>query len=227
MKHFLNVKRKISLIFSCLFSFLFCASLSSCSKRLDLMDYVSELRKNIFVAETEDFSLRIYSVVKESPYLADGIVQERSPRVEAHLITPEGRETCSISFFYNGKTYGGEMSFDNVKTEYYFSRTLDISNANELPCTIEYGNTKIEITAVSVKTSETFSPETILKKLEREEKELFTSLTDRYGFDGEIYLRLIYEDAPYYYVGIIDRNGKINAFLLNANTGKILAKRKT
>ena len=53
------------------------------------------------------------------------------------------------------------------------------------------------------------------------------SMTDKYGFTGEIYIRLIYEDAPYYYVGIIDRNGTINAFLLNATSGKILAKRQT
>ena len=51
-------------------------------------------------------------------------------------------------------------------------------------------------------------------------------MTDKYGFSGEIYLRLIYEDSPYYYVGVINRNSEVNAFLLNAETGKILAKRK-
>ena len=50
-------------------------------------------------------------------------------------------------------------------------------------------------------------------------------MTDKYGFSGEIYLRLIYEDSPYYYVGIIERNGTVHAFLINAQTGKILAKR--
>ncbi len=227
MKHFLNVKRKFLTIFLCLFSLLFCGCLFSCSKKINLLDYVSELRNNIFIAETDEFSLRIYAVVKESPYLADGIVQERSARVEAHLVAPEGGETCNLTFSYNGKSYGGEMSFDNVKTEYYFSRTLDVSTASELPCVIEYGDTTIEVTAVTVKTVETLTPENILKDLEHEEAELFSSLSDKYGFAGEIYLRLIYEDSPFYYVGIIDRNGKISAFLLNANTGKILAKRKS
>jgi len=225
MKHFLNAKKRFLPVFLCLLTLFY--GFCSCAKKLDLSDYVSELRSNIYIAEKDGFSLRIYAVLKESPYVADGIVQERSARVEAHLIAPEGQETCRLTFSYGGKDYGGEMSFDNVKTEYYFSRTLELSNASELPCVIEYGSTKVEFTAVSVKTAETLSPENILKNLHREESEFFSSLTDKYGFSGEIYLRLIYEDAPYYYVGVIDRNGKINAFLLNANTGKILAKRKS
>jgi hypothetical protein len=51
-------------------------------------------------------------------------------------------------------------------------------------------------------------------------------MTDKYGFTGEIYLRLLYEDAPYYYVGVINRKGEITAFLVNATTGKVLAQRK-
>ena len=117
------------------------------------------------------------------------------------------------------------MSFDNVKTEYYFSCTLDISKASELPCRIEYGDTTLEMNALSVCTEDTLTPQNILKNLQTEEAELFASLTDEYGFAGEIYIRLIYEESPYYYVGIIDRNGQIHAFLLNATTGKILAKR--
>lgn len=50
-------------------------------------------------------------------------------------------------------------------------------------------------------------------------------MTDANGFAGEIYLRLIYEDVPYYYVGIIDREGRIFALLVDSEDGKILAKR--
>ena len=78
-----------------------------------------------------------------------------------------------------------------------------------------------------MKTEQTLSPKGCLQKLQESEGELFSSLTDKYGFTGEIYLRLLYEDAPYYYVGVIERTGKIHAFLLNAKTGKILAKRES
>ena len=119
------------------------------------------------------------------------------------------------------------MSYDNVKSEYYFSYPLDVSNATTLPCRIEYGDKSLSLNTPTVKQKDTLSAGEILKKLQAEESELFTSLTDKYGFAGEIYIRLIYEESPYYYVGIIDRNGVVHAYLLNAQSGKILAKRTT
>lgn len=227
MKKFSSKKRGLLLLKTTLtILFALCVGLfASCRKEIDYMDYVSELRSNIFLASGQGLSLRIYAVSKETPYATDGIPKECSTRVEAYLVAPEGDKTCKISFPFDGKEYGGEMSFDNVKTEYYFSCTLDISKASELPCRIEYGDTALEMNALSIRTEDTLTPQNILKNLQTEEAELFASLTDEYGFAGEIYIRLIYEDSPYYYVGIIDRNGQIHAFLLNATTGKILAKR--
>ena len=187
---------------------------------------MSELRSNIFLAQNEDFSLRIYAVEKENPYVPDGIKKETSCRTEVYLIAPSGEKNCELSFSVDGKTYGGEMSFDNVRAEYYYSCTLDISALTELPCEITYGESKVSLTASSVKTPSVISPYYVLQTLIQTEPELFSSLTDKYGFAGEIYIRLLYEDSPYYYVGVMDRNGNSHAFLINAQTGKILAKRQ-
>ena len=118
------------------------------------------------------------------------------------------------------------MSFDNVKTEYYFSCTLDTSNISELHFLIRFGESEKSLTAKTVKTQATLPPEKILLSLSQTETELFSALTDEYGFAGEIYLRLIFEESPYYYIGVIDKNGNITAFLLHAESGKILAKRQ-
>ena len=200
---------------------------SSCSKKIDYFSYVSELRNNIFLAQTDEFSLRIYSVKKETPYVADGIPKEITTRTEIYLSAPEGNQTYTLSFSFNGNNYGGEMSYDNVKSEYYYSCNLDCSAAKEINCHLEYGEKLMDIKAVSILNSETLSPKAVLNNVMHAEKELFSSMTDKYGFIGEIYLRLIYEEAPYYYVGIIDRNGDVYAFLINAQTGKILAKRQS
>ena len=210
------------LLFLCL-----CACMCSCKKEIRYFDYVSELRNNIFLASDEEFSLRIYSVQKESPYSADGVPRETNIRTEIWLVAPSGDRECNVSFEFDGKTQGGEMSYDNVKAEYYLSCNLDISALSSLTCSIRYGETTRELTAKSVLSETTLSPETVLKKLVTAEQALFTSMTDKYGFAGEIYLRLIYEDSPYYYVGVIDRNGKTNAFLINATSGKILARRES
>ena len=199
----------------------------ACKQETDYFSYVSELRENILLAKTETLSLRAYAVQKEIPYETDGVARETSTRAEIYLSAPSGDKTCKISFTVDGKCYGGEMSYDNVKAEYYYSCTLDISSLLELSFEVEYGEEKSTLLAVSVKTETTLSPQAVLEHLRKTEKDFFESMTDKYGFTGEIYLRLLYEDAPYYYVGVIDRNGKTTAFLLNAETGKILAKRQS
>lgn len=201
--------------------------LSACSKKVDYFAYVSELRDNIFLAEADGFSLRIFSLTKETPYATDGVPHETTTRTEVYLVAPEGSERCELTFTVGGKQYGGEMSFDNVKAEYYFSCTLNVSAESEITCIIKHGERELTFQARSVRSAQTLSPREILKALESKEQEIFKAMTDKYGFAGEIYLRLIYEDAPYYYVGIIDRDGNVTAFLINAETGKILAKRQS
>ena len=207
----------------CVFGFF----LTACKKQVDYFQYVSELRSNIFLAQTESFSLRIYSVTKETPYVADGVPKELSTRTEVYLTAPSGDKTCEIFFQANGKEYGGEMSYDNVKAEYYYSCSLNTSSLSQITCKIIYEESEMQVNASSVLNANTLSAKDVLNVLQTKESELFTAMTDKYGFAGEIYLRLIYEDAPYYYVGLIERNGRINAFLINAQTGKILAKRQS
>lgn len=201
---------------------------SACSKQksTDYFSYVSECRSNILLAQTDDFSLRIYATTKEYPYAADGVPHDTTTRTELYLIAPSGDKDCRFSFTVGDETYTGDMAFDNVKAEYYYSCTLDVSQTQEIPCTFTYGETELALTAVSVLSENTYTPQKALQTLMDTEAELFTEWTDEYGFVGEIYLRLIYEDAPYYYIGLIDRNEKMIAFLMNAETGKVLAKRE-
>ena len=145
---------------------------------------------------------------------------------EIRFFAPSGDKDCRLSLQIDGKEQSGEMSYDNVKAQYYYSCSLDVSNLKEVACVVFYDETSIEFLAKSVKTQTTITPQNALDIVQKDEHELFNDMTDKYGFAGEIYLRLIYEESPYYYVGIIERNGKVTALLLNAESGKILAKRK-
>lgn len=213
-----------TLSLSVLFFFVF--SCSSCAKKTDYFESVSEIRANILTAESETFSLRVYALTRENPYVADGIKRELTTRTEFYLKAPSYEKNCAIEFYINQEKFGGDMSFNNVKGEYYFSCALDSASLQNLECSITYGEQTTALSARSVLTSDTLSPKAVLKALIHSNKPLFDAMTDEYGFCGEIYLRLIYEDAPFYYVGVVDRAGKICAFLLSAQTGKVLAKRE-
>jgi hypothetical protein len=224
----MNLKSAKKLL-SSLFLLLFCTLyflLAGCNRKIDYFSYVSEFRNNIFLAETDSLSLRIYSVTKETPYAADGIAHESTARTEVFLLAPDGSQNYILTVYFNGAEYGGELAYDNVKSEYFLSFSLDVSAEKELSCVLSFGDTQIQLTATSVLRNETIAPNTILENVRAYDPELFKNMTDKYGFLGEIYLRLLYEDAPYYYVGVINRNGEIHAFLVNAITGKVLAHRK-
>ncbi len=216
-------KRTPKLLLSLLL-FLLCF-LFACTKKIDYFDYVSELRSNVLLAKNETFSLRLYAVAKESPYAADGVARPVQHRFEAYLLPPDGTKTTSIGFSIDGKEYGGEMSYDNVKGEYFFACNLDGSALQTLDCKIVYGKEEHLLRANSVRSEKLLTPREALSAVQKSNGDLLNVLTDEYGFAGEIYLRLLYEATPYYYVGIIDREGNIRALLMNAETGKILARR--
>lgn len=205
----------------------FFAPLVKNAGKVDYFDYVSELRSNILVAENGDFSLRAFAVEKEYPYKADGVRREMTQRAEVYLVAPSGDKVCSVTFSLDGKKYGGEMSYDNVKAEYFFSVSADLSDFSTLDFSIEYGENQTVLTGKTVKKSDTLSARDALEKLRENEAATFDTLTDQNGFVGEIYLRLICEDTPYYYIGLIEKNGKIRAYLLAADSGKVLAKRES
>ena len=225
--HFSRSFKALRAVFFVLLLACLCSTLFACKKEINYFGYVSELRSNVFLATSDEFSLRIYSVRKESPYSADGVPREINVRTEIWLVAPSGEKECHLAFTINDKPYSGEMSYDNVKAEYYLSFPLDTASLSTMECKISYGEKEFVLTANSVLSNDTLAPETVLKNLTIAESELFASMTDKYGFAGEIYLRLIYEDSLYFYVGVIDRNGKTNAFLINATSGKILAKRES
>ena len=196
-----------------------------CTKKVDYFSYVSELRNNVFLYKDDSYSLRVHSSIKESPYLSDGVINQLNTRTEIRLIAPSGEQTYSVFFTLNETEYGGEMSFDNVKSEYYYACPVDVSACTELSIRLVCGTSENVYTAKSVLTSDTLTPKQTLDLLVEKEQAFFNGLTDKYGFAGEIHLRLLYEETPYYYVGVTDRNGNATAFLINAITGQILAKR--
>ncbi len=226
---FLHTKKRALLRACCtLILLILCLPVfGGCTKQIDYFSYVSELRSNVFIHKDDEYSLRVYSLIKESPYQTDGIVSKTNVRTEIRLIAPSGEKTYAVYFTFDGTEYGGEMSFDNVKSEYYYACPVDVSKCSTLDLRLVCGTNESVYTAKSVLTSDTIAPKQALSLLTEKEKALFDSLTDKYGFAGEIHLRLLYEGAPYYYVGVVDRQGNVTAFLINAVTGQILAKRQS
>lgn len=226
-RFFHSVKAKrlfVSLLALCT---LLCALLAfcGCKEAPILTDYVSEHRNNLFLYEGDDFFIKAQNVEREHPYVADGYKGEMTHRAELFITAPVGTQSCSLFLIADGIEHRGEASYDNVKKHFYYSCAADLSNTETLPLRIGFDGAEQEITLTSVKTKDLLSANELLARLFEAEAEQLKPLVHGREFCGELYIRLLYENAPYFYVGVVDRSGNTTAFLMDGKTGKILAKR--
>ena len=61
-------------------------------KGTDYTKHLSDVRSDLFAAETEDFSLTISCITRETPYAADGVACTRSDLIEIVLKPAADRE---------------------------------------------------------------------------------------------------------------------------------------
>jgi hypothetical protein len=195
----------------------FCA----CSKKIDFTDYISDERYNIFLYSNDGTEIKINCNIRETPFCTDGIVGERENTLEVFVTLPKtyGKVEFSSEFLE------GEMNYNAGDRNYTLSGSGSLSG---------------ETVDVSLNTdgkSETFTLQSVLYEgvidtataldcvLERD-GELFTSMTENNIFCGEIFVRLLYDEGCYYYVGVCNRSKKITAFLVDGERGKIIATRE-
>ena len=221
-----------------LLSALCLASFCGCAKKpTDLFSRVSELRDNAFFATADAdgenaFRLCVYSYLREQPLISDGAAGKTERVAEFYFTAKDGADTYVLRYASPDglKQGGGEMSYDDVQRRYYYFCSEDLSSSGALNVAVKNEKTGEEISfnATSAKKDGTLSPREILSAFENAESEKIASLKKNGVFCAEIRIRLIVsEDTPYYYLGLIDENGKTFSYLLGGETGKILAKRES
>lgn len=192
----------------------------------DYTAHISEARNDLFCAETEEFSVTLSCVTREYPYVADGITCPQTNVVEISLV-PVRAEICDYEVFVLGESvWGGETSFRSYAGDYFYSESVNAFPEKSVTIRIKWEDQTRELTATSVKNEKTLSVNEILKHAISAEKETVDKLKQKGNFLGEFYIRLLRRNTNYYYVGIIDREGKTISLLLDSETGELLARRE-
>lgn len=215
------MKKRISAFFLVL-----CALplLSACRKEYDYAKHISEIKKDIFRAETEEFSLTLSCVSREYPYLADGIACPMTDLVEISL-KPVAARMQTYEVYFGEENTGGEAAFRSAYGDWFYSESVSSFPEKEVSLRVVCGEQCYECTAMSVKTETTISYERALSSAIDEERERIGRMTADGVFQGEFYIRLLRRDRTYYYVGIVEK-GCTLSLLLDAETGEVLAKRE-
>ncbi len=195
--------------------------LTACERKPDYFSYVSELRSDLFTAGNDDFSLTVACLSREYPYNGDGI---KAPLTDLVEITLEGDAEEYSVYLSGDEKIGGEMSFRNTRGDFYYSQGVKSFPKGSVSLRVEWENESCEIVATSVRSEHTLTPEKALSYALKAEETVIAGMSEKGAFNGELYVRLLRRDKNYYYVGIVDRNGKIISLLLDGENGEVLAK---
>ena len=109
---------------------------------------------------------------------------------------------------------------------YHLSFSGAAFKEDTLPVSLTFNKNTHEYAALSVLYDGVISCEEAVNCVRDFDTELFENLTDRGLFNGEIYVRLLFDEGCYYYVGVCDKNKNVNAYLVDGEHGKIITTKK-
>ena len=201
--------------------------LCACGKKVYFSNYISDCKYNVLAGTEGDFSIKVNLSKKENPYFVDGVCGSVRSLIEIFLYTPDNTLNYSVFFEENSIKLGGEMNFCSSKSRHELSFEYCNENLSSIDFVVQYDDSSLIIKATSLIENEIMTPDTALNTLFLKNKELFTNMTLNNEFAGEIHIRLLAEGGKcYYYIGIINTTGKIFAYLMNAQSGDIIAQKE-
>ncbi len=197
-------------------------ALSACGS-YDYSAHLSEVRSDVFTAQTEEFSLTLSCVTREYPYCSDGVAATKSALIEISLVSELPAAEYSVQLKESG--VGGEMTFRGARGDYFFSAGVTQFPEERVTLLLRCDEEEREVQLRSVKGKDTLTCKQALSAAVNAERALIDRMTREGSFFGEFRVRLILRDIPYYYVGIVGEDGREHALLLDAKSGEVLARR--
>ena len=203
---------------------------SSCKNSLDLTVYVSELRLGIYECSSTDFVVTVLVEEREDPFIADGFVGTIK-KVLTVKLEPLNRsfDDATIALNFDDYTASGDFVYSPISGKYVAEIFVDkLPNLPSVSGTLTSGDETFNLDLKTKIVSGNLSYTEVLKKVSEKENKIVNELFNNTNVSTEIHIRLISEkNTNYYYVGFTNKSGKIHAYLVDAKTGEILAKKTT
>ena len=183
-------------------------ALTACAP-YDYSDRLSEVRSDLFIAQTEEFTLTLACVEREYPYADDGVPCPMTKTVQATL-SPVTAPAGDVEIYIGeGEArWGGEASFRTTYGDYTLSEGVDDFPAGTVTVSVVYGETSHSL-AAGVEA----------------ERETLERMEENGVFCGELCVRLLRRDKNYYYFAVTNGQERVS-LLLDGETGAVLARRE-
>ncbi len=223
---------KIPKIFVLILSFILSfSSLFGCNNN-NLQNNVSELRKDVFLANLEsdnkeNLTLKGACGFIEKPYALDGKTGETIGFLKFNLSGDVSENVSySLAFTHDDFNYKKEFTFSPTSNAFTAFFEIDNFSLKEFNVNLFIGAKSYPVALKSIVPNDILSYDKALEKLKENQPSLIAQKTDENGnFNAEIFMRvLVKNEYPYWYIGISHEKA-IKAMLMDAKTGKILAVR--
>lgn len=216
--------KKILLVLSVLSVFF----AEGCAKQDKHEDCISQLRYDILYSNSENYEIYAFKELRETPLSDDGEKGEMQNLLMFKIVFKTDivlRSSPVITFSLNGITYRKEFEYKPLSNFVICSFFVPEQPNRKLETEICFDSDTKHYTLLSVINKKTLSHKEILSALksagDKDADEFFSGKTN-----FEIRIRLISSDGyNCYFIGLIDKSKSVN-FLLDGETGEILAKKK-
>ena len=201
---------------------------SSCKNTIDLTIYISELRLGIYECSGEEFNVSVLVEEREDPFVADGFVGTIK-KVLTVKLEPVNRsfDDAKISLTFEDYSVSGDFVYSPISGKYVAEIFVDkLPTTASLNGSLKSGDETFNLELKTKVVSGNLGYIEVLKMVGEKEGKIVNELFNNTSVATEINVRLISEkNKNYYYVGFTSKGGKIYAYLVDAKTGEILAKK--
>lgn len=206
---------KIKKIIVILTALLFLTLICGCSEKFRLDENVSRLRSNAFFDENENYLLYAFPEIRETPMIADGVINKTEKTVILKLKLKYAAEGEFTVNFTTDKEYSETFAFSAFSDCFVTSVKVNMLPYKPFNATITHNGESQTLYMESLLNEKTVTADVALKKAYKAKKDYVDKHTVNGVFDGEIYIRLITEnDKNYWYVGFTTKEQTL-CLLLN------------
>ncbi len=203
------------------------AVLSSCASSTTLSMYVSQRRTGIFSGEKDGYLVTVYLEQRETPFVSDGYVGEMKNFLVIRLEkTGEALKDANIFISYDDVLVDSPFTYNPLNGKYTITEQVDrLPISKTLDVEVTDGESQVKLTLNSAVLDDTMEVNEVLKCVQKQDKQVVNSLFKNGKAGAEIRVRLLSGDGKnFYYVGFANAKKTI-AYLIDAKTGEILAKK--
>ena len=221
--------KKHFFIFIILIFLFVCPTLIGCGQvdfKTHAHTYISEYRKNLFVAKTGNMFITFTSGERESDYDLTGY---KTPLVDFGVLTVvfdvDIKDLLpSFQLRVNDKNYSGKLEKNPFDNSYVYDIETQVNDNDDITLTLDDFEQSLKLVCISSEWKSTW--EDAVEIFNQKYLKEVASHTKQGEFLGEIYVKIVAEnknlESVSWYVLCVCQDGSIYACLINPNTKEVL-----